>query len=53
MEYVNVFSEAGGVFRMENPWQTAIDQGGRIFSEKEIRLEMQKGERMELRHALD
>ncbi len=38
-----VYSEQGGVFRMKNPWDKAMDNNGMIYTEKIIRTNMNKG----------
>ena len=38
-----VYSEQGGVFKMKNPWDEAIDNNGTIYTEKIIHKNMNKG----------
>jgi len=49
VNYVTVQSECGGKFQLDNPWHTAIDQNGVLYSGSPVCIPMQKGEEITLK----
>lgn len=49
VEYVKVFSEQGGTWQLENPWEAAVDSCGNMYSQHVISIPMVRGEEITLR----
>ncbi len=48
VEQVTVLSEQGGDFKLKNPWNSAVDQNGNVYTDEVIILPMNKGETLTL-----
>lgn len=49
VEYVRVYSECGGVFKLKNPWTCAVDQKGTVYADSVIEAAMKAGETLEFK----
>ena len=49
VEYVTVRSEQGGIWKLKNPWATAVDTEGNVYSGGIVTIPMKAGEEVTLR----
>ena len=49
VEYVTVRSDQGGIWKLKNPWATAVDAEGNVYSGGIVTIPMKAGEEVTLR----
>ena len=49
VEFITALSEQGGIWQVRNPWNTAVDQNGRVYRDPVISIPMEKEETVTLR----
>lgn len=49
VDYVRVTAEVGGIWRLENPWEAAVDEQGNVYPDAVIPVPMAPGETVILR----
>ena len=51
VEYVAVTSERGGVLQIRNPWEAAVDEQGKVYTDDVIAIPTNAGDTIRLRRA--